>query len=360
MPGSRLLLPSLLAAVLLAQQPQTQPPVEQPGTVISTTVQVVQASVLVTDRDGEYVTGLQPSDFRLFDNDKEQDIRVDVSFQPISMVIAVQANDHVESVLPKIQKIGNLVQPLMIGEQGEAAVVCFDHRIQVLQDFTSDSAKVEAAVKKIHAGSSTSAMIDAVNRAVYMLRSRPQNRRRIILLISETRDYGSEGRARETLINAQLNNVSVYPVDISRVYTTLMAKQRVPRPNPLPPAAAPLPAGVPRTPTSVAQTYGTEGGRAEFIPLMIELLRDVKAVFKDNPVELFTKGTGGTEYGFTRQAGLEDALRRIGTELHSQYMVAYSPNNKMEGGWHQIKVEILNRRDLKASTRPGYWLAARQ
>jgi hypothetical protein len=76
------------------------------------------------------------------------------------------------------------------------------------------------------------------------------------------------------------------------------------------------------------QTYGTQGGRAEFVPLMIELLRDVKSVFKDNPVELFTKGTGGGEFGFVRFRGLEDAIGRIGEELHSQYLISYNPNNK--------------------------------
>jgi len=47
-------------------------------------------------------------------------------------------------------------------------------------------------------------MVDAVNQGINMLRTRPQNRRRIILLISETRDRGSEGRRRDVLIAAQL------------------------------------------------------------------------------------------------------------------------------------------------------------
>jgi len=63
-------------------------------------VRVVVAPVIVTDRDGDYIDGLQPNQFHLFDNDKEQEIKVDVAFQPISLVIAVQANDRVDSVLP--------------------------------------------------------------------------------------------------------------------------------------------------------------------------------------------------------------------------------------------------------------------
>ena len=68
--------------------------------------------------------------------------------------------------------------------------------------------------------------------------------------------------------------------------------------------------------------------RAEFIPLMVEIFRDVKAIFKDNPVELFTKGTGGSEFRFYRQRGLEEAIQQIGEQLHSQYMISYTPNNR--------------------------------
>jgi hypothetical protein len=119
----------------------------------------------------------------------------------------------------------------------------------------------------------------------------------------------------------------------------------------------PLPAGVPATPTTVQQAYGTNAGRAEFVPLMVELFKDVKAIFKDNPVELFTKGTGGTESGFHSRRSLEEAFQRLGEELHSEYTITYTPSNKEEGGWHDISVEIPSRRDAKTQARPGYWVA---
>ena len=94
----------------------------------STSVDVVAAPVLVYDRDGNYVSGLLPHQFHLFDNGKEQNIQVDVTFVPISLVICIQANAHVEGVLPQIKKIGNLIEPLLIGDQGEAAVIAYDSR----------------------------------------------------------------------------------------------------------------------------------------------------------------------------------------------------------------------------------------
>ncbi len=105
---------------------------------IVTTVKVVIAPTTVTDRDGNFVNGLTVNDFVLYDNDKLQRIQQDVTYEPISMVIAVQANAQVEGVLPKIQKIGAELDALVLGDQGEAAVLAFDHRIRTLQDFTTE------------------------------------------------------------------------------------------------------------------------------------------------------------------------------------------------------------------------------
>src|SRR5205814_8342966 len=108
--------------------PQPQESAEKtPSFAVGT--QLVTAPVLVFDRDNNYVNGLQPAQFHLYDNGKEQNINVDVAYQPISMVICIQANSHVEGILPQIRKIGNLVAPIIIGDQGEAAVVAFDSRI---------------------------------------------------------------------------------------------------------------------------------------------------------------------------------------------------------------------------------------
>lgn len=356
MPKRFALLPVLCASLMA--QAQDQPSEILPPFVVTT--ERVVAPVTVFDRNGGYVNGIQPEQFHLYDNGKEQNIEVDIAYQPISLVIAIQANSHVEGILPQVQKIGNLIQPLVIGDQGEAAVVAYDSRIRKLQDFTSNADLITTAVKKIQAGSTSNRLIDAVVESARMLNTRPQNRRRILLLVGETRDLASESRAREALIDLQLSNIVFYSVDMTRLASTLTAAPTQPRPDPLPPAMHPMPSNVPATPTTVAQTYGLNGGRAEFVPLMVEVLKDVKYIFKDNPVELFTKGTGGSEFGFVRQRALEDAIQRIGEELHSQYLISYSPTNKLEGGFHEISVEVSGHPEVKKiQTRPGYWLAAK-
>ncbi len=364
---------TLLCGLLLAQQssqpPQpvqsstpAQPPQQPPpdSLRITVTTEYVVAPTLVFDRDGGYVAGIRPDQFRLFDNGKEQNIQVDESFVPISIVIAIQANSHVEGLLPQVKKIGNLLGPLILGPQGEAAIMAYDSRVRVLQPFTHDPDLITKVVKTIYPGSTSNRLIDAVVDGTRLLASRPKDRRRILMVIGETRDLGSESRAREALIGLQINNVIFYSVDMSRFLTTLTAPPDPGRPDNNPPALHSMPGLTPATPTTVSQAYGTNAGRAEFIPLMVEIFKDVKAIFVDNPVELFTKGTGGSEFGFHSQHTLEEAMQKVGDELHAEYTISYSPNNKQEGGFHHILVDVTGHPEVKRTqTRPGYWIAAR-
>ncbi len=319
-------------------------------------VDVVVAPTTVLDKQGQYVTGLKPSEFRLWDNDRPQSIRVDEAVQPVSMVVAVQANAKVEGVLPDIRKIGPLLNQLVAGENGEVAVLSFDHRIQMMQDFTSDPNKISTALQQIRPGSSSSRLIDTAIEASRMLKTREKDRRRVLLLLCETRDIASEGKMSEALTDLEVANVIVYAVDISRAFAEFTSKVPAPRPDPIPASARPPLAGVAPTPTQTAQVYGLNGQSMQILPVIVEIFRAGRGVFVDNPVEVFTKYTGGKETGFMNQRELERAISAIGRELHNQYIVSYNPSNKEEGGLHTLRVEVT-RPGLEVRTRGGYWMA---
>ncbi len=348
-----------LLAVAALQSPAQAPPAAETADVdkpISISVTNIVAPVLVTDRSGNIIDGLQPNQFHLFDNNKEQNIHVDTTFEPISLVVLIEKAARVESILPQIKHLGSLL-PLVVGDHGEAAVLGFDSRLQLLQDFTADPDKVKAAIEKINAGSSGVRMIDAVDQGVAMLKKRPQNNRKIILLVSETRDEGSEGRLREALVDANLANVLIYPVDITQMVVRLTEKPVPPRPDPIAVAAQPGVMGQPSTPTTDAQNYGP--GLAQFGPLLMEIYRGAKRIFVENPTEVFAKGTGGAQFFFVKQRGLEDAVERISQEIRSQYLITYNPNNAAEPGFHQLAVTVDNPRYV-TKTRPGYWIGGGQ
>jgi VWFA-related protein len=339
----------LAAALAFSQEDQT---------TFRTTVDVVVAPTTVTDAEGNLVHGLRPDQFRLTDNNKLQQIKVEVAYIPISLVVAIQANASAEPVLSKIKQIAPLLQGMVTGEQGEVAILAFDHRMQLLQDFTSDGARIDQAFEKLKPGSSSNAVTDVVVEAARMLRTRPKERRRVLLLISETRENGSQNNKRTALNQLQFENIITYSVNINRFITTLLRKPEAPRPDPIPYTARPVPAGVPHTPSHAAQVSGNASNSANFVPAFVEIFKSVKDIFVANPVEVYTRFTGGREHSFVSQRDLERAINEIGTELHSQYLITYAPSNKEEGGFHEIVVSVANHPEWQARTRPGYWVAA--
>src|SRR5262249_14819800 len=172
---------------------------------------------------------------------------------PISLVVAIQASAETEQLLPAVRKIGNLLANLVAGENGEIALIKYDHRIETLTGFTADPDQIEAGLKKPKPGVSRSRPNQATMQGLNMLKSRPVNRKRILLLIGESRDIGSEIRVREVLTEAEFANVVIYSVDMSHLLAALSSKAEPPRPNPIPPQARPLPGGVIGTPTTDSQ-----------------------------------------------------------------------------------------------------------
>jgi VWFA-related protein len=330
---------------------------DKDGFRIPVYVRNVLVPTTVLDPDGHgYVNGLRPGEFELLDNDKPQKIQAEFVQLPMSVVLVVQANSEIEPVLPTLKKAGVLLQGLVTGQDSDVAVLAFDHRIQHLQDFTSDPEKLDDAMQKLTAGSSTARLIDSVLAADNMLKQHDprKNRRRVIVVVSRNYDKGSESRLQETARQMQFDNVVIYCVDISRAYTGLMKPMPYPRPENggIPPEALPnLAGGVPRSQTTTIQQQN-----GNLLNVGPPVFRGIHDLFKKTPAEAFSQLTGGRMYGFVRQRGFEDAVADIGANLNSQYLLSYAPNNSDEPGFHTVKV-MVNRPGLVVSARPGYWTA---
>src|SRR5947199_10390346 len=79
----RLAFTVLFCVAAVAQAPprastDAAPEIDQPISRVNVTN--IVAPALVTDRSGNIIDGLQPPQFHLFDNGKEQNIQVDVAF----------------------------------------------------------------------------------------------------------------------------------------------------------------------------------------------------------------------------------------------------------------------------------------
>jgi VWFA-related protein len=337
--------------VWLARLTWAQPPANEDKATFNIQTRVVVAPVTVTNKNGDIISNLTPKDFRLRDNGNFQQITEDISLHPISMVIVVQSSSEVERMLPAILKLGSAFHAQILGEDGEAAVVKFDSRIVTLADFTSDPDQLSMALRKIKAGNAASRLNDAAAEGISLLRKRPNSRRKVMLLISEPRDNSSDLKPREVLTAAELANIIIYSINVSRI----VAQAKAPPPasrsllNNRPPGAVYLGAGNIETPTIQSQQ-----AVGNWMPLIEDIYDTAKGLFVANPLEVYTNYTGGRQYDFKTQKDLGRAIFRLGEELHSQYLLTYRPTNQEEAGYHKIVVDVLNP-DVKIRARNGYF-----
>ena len=315
----------------------------------------VTVPLSVRSRNDEYIHDMIQEDFSIYDNDVRQEIvGFDVSFLPISMVICVQTSDRVEGILGDIRKSAYLFTELVLGEHGEAAILTFDSRVRLMQDFTNDTKKIDKALTDMRIGTSAVAMGDVTYSAIRMLLKRPDSHRKIIVLISESQNNGSRIGLGESLRTAQLYNMSIYAVRLSTLSARLRRKPVVRPPNiPAGVVVRPTMPGTPNTPT--AQQQSAYSVTPNMIPIIIDLVRGVKNLIFDNPLEVLADGTGGRDFSPRTSSGVQESIIRIGEDIRSQYRLSYRPNNLNERGiFHRIRVEVPYDK-LRIKHRVGYF-----
>jgi len=325
-------------------------------------VALVTTPVTVRDSNGSMVPDLEVKDFRVTDNGVQQKIsHFDLGGDPISLVILMETSSRIEPLLPQLRKSGILFTQTVMGPSGEAAVVGFNDGVDKLQDFTTSADQIEKTVTRLQAGTSSSKLYDAMAVGVEMLTGRPQatpekpGHRRVLLILSEATDVGSEAKLGEVLRQAQLANVTIYSVGLSTTAAELRQKPQDTRIRSTPPGTFPLPPqpGVPQTPTSEENRYGN----IDLMALAVWAVQHVENQVKDHALEVATTATGGAHLPTFKDRSIEKAIDEIGGELHSQYTVSYTPTGTNDTGYHEIKVEV-DRKGLKVRSRPGYYVAA--
>ncbi|HYS23385.1 MAG TPA: VWA domain-containing protein [Candidatus Eisenbacteria bacterium] len=327
-------------------------------------VALVNTPVTVRDGRGEMVHNLEARDFQIADNGVAQQIsHFDLGGDPISMVILIETSSRIAPLLPEVRKTGILFTEPVMGPTGEAAVVGFNDSVDKLQDFTTNADLIENTVAHLGQGTSGSKLYDAMSVGVEMLSGRPQatadkpGRRRVLMILSEATDAGSEAKLGEVLRQAQLANVTIYSVGLSTTRAELQAKPKDTRPQITPPGTFPMPAppGTVQTPTSEENRYGN----IDLMAAAVWAVQHIHDQVKDHALEVAATATGGTHLSTFKDRSIEKAIDEIGGELHSQYTISYTPTGSDAAGYHEIKVNVLRHdaKNLKVRARPGYFLA---
>src|SRR5260370_28808444 len=91
------------------------------GAQSKSTATLVVAPTTIVDSKGKYIDGLEPADLVLYDNGVRQPIQVDESFNPISLVVAVQTAANSAAILDKLGSSGILFADLLAPDRGGTA-----------------------------------------------------------------------------------------------------------------------------------------------------------------------------------------------------------------------------------------------
>src|SRR5437763_11418923 len=75
---------------------------------------------------------------------------------------------------------------------------------------------------------------------------------------------------------------------------------------------------------------------------------------KPSTAQALARTTGGVVAGFLTVKSLERVIANLGEELHSQYLLSFTPAVDVSHGLHRIQVKVRNRDDLLVRARPGY------
>jgi VWFA-related protein len=342
----------------LAPEPGVQPEKQPPGaqkSSIRVRVNEVTAPVTVCDQTGEMVFNLAQKDFHVYDNGAEQKIEhFDLGDDPLSVVLVVETSSRIEALLPAVRKTGIVFSQTVMARTAEAAVIGFDDTVDLLDKFSTDSESIEGAIDHLRMGTSGSRLYDAMARGVSLLAERPTARRRILVVLAEAQDNGSENKLGEVLRQAQLRNVTIYSIGLSSTAAALRSKPDLTPPVQLgPPGTFPVPApnGLPQTPEIEQQMQGN----VDLLALAEWLVKTGMNALGPNSLAVASKATGGLHLNTMKDGSIQKAVDEIGGELHAQYTLGYRPPGDEPSGYHEITVRV-DRPGVTVRTRPGYYL----
>nr|WP_252263876.1 VWA domain-containing protein [Paracidobacterium acidisoli] len=293
---------------------------------IRVTTNVVLVPTLVEKSDGEVIYGLQSKDFTLLDNGVPQKVRVDddMDTQPVSLVICVERGRDAALEFSKISHLGSLLQLFTGQGHGEVALVAFDSQPEYLDQFSQDTTYIEEDLARLPPGDGGAAIMDAVGFSEHLLESRPPDHRRVLLLISESRDHGSHKVTIPQLVQRiGVSNTLV----LSLVFS---------------PSKAEL----------IDWARGNTGGGSE-LNILAPLMMTMNAMRRNTPRTL-AEMSGGEYAPFTKDKGFQDRVAEEASHARNRYILSFHPSD-LTPGLHSIQVKLTEDYGAHIVARASYW-----
>jgi VWFA-related protein len=285
---------------------------------ISLDVNLVNLDVVVIDKNGNPIGGMEKKHFKIYDDNVEQTItNFSTVESPITAVVVVEFTQFGLYLSNIYQSIGGFVSSLR--ENDWVALVAYDVHPTLVTDFTKNKNKIFEGLQTLrNPTTSETGFFDAVYDTLQKLDK--VDGKKAIFLLSTGLDSISRHTYSEALKKAQASDTMIYGISMTQLYKLYHPNLRS--------------------------------------DLEIELLA------ADNQLSQLSMATGGTTF-FPRFDNEYPAIyEAMSHQLRNQYNLAFIPTNqKRDGKFHKIRVVVedldVNKDGkpdgLKAHTRQGYY-----
>jgi VWFA-related protein len=288
---------------------------------------VVVIPALVKSAKGEIVYGLGAKDFVVEDDGVEQPVRLDEAAEgsAVSVVVAIQRGRRANYEFPRIRGLSAMLDPLIEAGLGRVAIVEFDSQVQLVQDFSSNPDRIAENLKGLQGGDGGAAILDALEYSVKLLEKAPKERPRVLLLISETRDHGSQAKVDDVVAEIGQSSAAVYALAFSPSRSNVVD-------------------------TMQGNNMGEMHPGVDFMALAYMA---AQAMRKNIPATVAAM-TGGEYELFATGKSFEARMIDFTNHLHSRYLLSIEPKSP-HAGLHQIRVRLRDAGDRMVLARSSYW-----
>ncbi|HET8548504.1 MAG TPA: VWA domain-containing protein [Bryobacteraceae bacterium] len=308
-----------------------------PDRPIRVEVNEVVVPVTVTDDKGRFVSNLEASDFRVFDEGREQKIQFFTRErgQPVVVGFLIDQSNASRVNWKQYQDAAiELVLTLLPGDKKYSGyLIGYSNDAELLTNTTTDPEKIVDRIRKMKPGGGA-ALYDAIwmactNRA--LVKGEPIEPRRVLVIIGDGHDNASKKTLSEAMEIAQRNLVTVYGVSTVGYGFTSESEKNL---------------------TRLAEETG---GRVEY-PLQ-NIYSDVDGYLEkpsDEGNYALKVGTGG--YASKVGNRMFKAIANVAGEVTTQYILRYVPDGTGDDERRFRNIEVkVNLANVKIRTRRGYY-----
>ncbi|MFN7945945.1 MAG: VWA domain-containing protein [Blastocatellia bacterium] len=320
---------------------------------------IVSVPVIVSDRQGRYVSGLRQSDFTLSDNKVRQQIAFFAAAEePFNVALILDTSRSTRTVLDDIRHAAkDFIKNLR--PQDRAMIVTADYEIRALSALTSDRKTLEKAIESARVGDYTGTVLRDAISDVLEHDFKTLRGRKAIIVLTDGKDYGSQISEDDLLDDVEEADTLIYPV----FYFTMLAQNAY---NPPPRAPRGGWGGVrigrrgavirpfPRLPRPdvEARRREREARRRARIEQRRERAEQRNARAIDFLEELAEHSAG--RFYRSDLTNLKKTFGLIADELRHQYRLGFYPDDAQPAdSFHTLKVEVA-RPDVVVRARRSY------